>query len=84
MARSGTGRRVSTASRSSPGGERRNCGGWAFPATPTTRTAATSKRKSNGVIFGSIYLPNGNPVGTEKFDYNLSLDGAADGAMPGS
>ncbi|MDX6517096.1 MAG: exodeoxyribonuclease [Gaiellaceae bacterium] len=24
-----------------------------------------------GVIVGSLYLPNGNPVGTEKFDYKL-------------
>jgi len=24
-----------------------------------------------GVVFASIYLPNGNPIGTEKFDYKL-------------
>src|SRR3954453_18682081 len=24
-----------------------------------------------GLIVGSLYLPNGNPVGTEKFDYKL-------------
>ncbi len=24
-----------------------------------------------GVVVGSLYLPNGNPVGTEKFDYKL-------------
>jgi exodeoxyribonuclease-3 len=26
---------------------------------------------ARGLIVGSIYLPNGNPVGTEKFDYKL-------------
>jgi len=26
----------------------------------------------DGVVVGSLYLPNGNPVGTEKFDYKLS------------
>src|SRR5438552_12337215 len=26
---------------------------------------------AGGLIVGSIYLPNGNPVGTEKFDYKL-------------
>ena len=26
----------------------------------------------DGVVIASIYLPNGNPVGTEKFDYKLS------------
>ena len=25
----------------------------------------------DGLIVGSIYLPNGNPIGTEKFDYKL-------------
>src|ERR1700742_4610880 len=25
----------------------------------------------NGFVVGSLYLPNGNPVGTEKFDYKL-------------
>src|SRR5438445_6952418 len=24
-----------------------------------------------GLVVGSLYLPNGNPVGTEKFDYKL-------------
>src|SRR5205085_2928963 len=26
---------------------------------------------AGGLIVGSLYLPNGNPVGTEKFDYKL-------------
>ena len=25
----------------------------------------------NGVVFGNIYLPNGNPINTEKFTYKL-------------
>ena len=25
----------------------------------------------NGVVFGNIYLPNGNPINTEKFSYKL-------------
>src|SRR6476469_8322338 len=27
--------------------------------------------ETNGVVVASIYLPNGNPIGTEKFDYKL-------------
>ena len=27
--------------------------------------------EADGVVIASIYLPNGNPVGTEKFDYKL-------------
>ncbi len=29
----------------------------------------------DGVIIASIYLPNGNPIGTEKFDYKLNWMG---------
>jgi exodeoxyribonuclease-3 len=28
-----------------------------------------------GIVVGSLYLPNGNPVGTEKFDYKLKWMG---------
>ena len=28
--------------------------------------------EADGVVIASIYLPNGNPVGTEKFDYKLA------------
>src|SRR5215218_4248096 len=27
--------------------------------------------EAKGLVVGSLYLPNGNPVGTEKFDYKL-------------
>ena len=41
-------------------------------AIPTTPTAAISRpRCDGGLIVASIYLPNGNPIGTEKFDYKL-------------
>ena len=26
----------------------------------------------NGVLIGCLYLPNGNPVGSPKFDYKLA------------
>ena len=53
-------------------GDTRNCAASACPAIPMTPTAATSRPRSKGVMVGSLYLPNGNPVGTEKFDYKLS------------
>src|SRR4029079_14793582 len=38
--------------------------------------AATHSRyieaEANGMIVASLYLPNGNPIGTEKFDYKLN------------
>src|SRR6185437_13277471 len=27
--------------------------------------------EGKGIVVGSLYLPNGNPVGTEKFDYKI-------------
>ena len=71
MARSGTGRRASTGSPSSPKATRPSCVRVGLPGDPTTATAATSKPRSTGSIVASIYLPNGNPVGTEKFAYKL-------------
>ena len=32
---------------------------------------ADIEAEAKGIIVGSLYLPNGNPVGTEKFDYKL-------------
>ena len=71
MARSGTARRASTESRSSPAAIRPSFAAPAFPAIPTTATAATSRPRSADLVVASLYLPNGNPVGTEKFDYKL-------------
>ena len=34
------------------------------------------------VRVASIYLPNGNPIGTDKFAYKLALDGPAERATP--
>ena len=50
-------------------------------ATTTTSRRASSKacsRPTRGALrVVSLYLPNGNPIGTEKFPYKLALDGAA-------
>ena len=32
---------------------------------------ADIEAEAKGLVVGSLYLPNGNPVGTEKFDYKL-------------
>ena len=40
-------------------------------AIPTTATAATSRRRSTASSSPRSILPNGNPVGTEKFAYKL-------------
>ena len=71
MTPSGTGRRASTASPSSPRATRRHFARSGCPAIPTTATAAISRPRSTASIVASIYLPNGNPIGTEKFDYKL-------------
>ena len=52
-------------------GDRPSCAASAFPATRTTATAAISRPRSADMVVASLYLPNGNPVGTEKFDYKL-------------
>ena len=50
---------------------RPSCAASAFPAIPTTRHSRYIEAEVGGLIVGSLYLPNGNPVGTEKFDYKL-------------
>ena len=70
-ARSGTARKVSTASPSLRGrrpDERRR----GLPAIPTTPTAGTSRRRRTASTVGSIYLPNGNPQPGPKFEYKLA------------
>ncbi len=77
-------RRASTASPSSPsaGSTRWRCAG--CPATTATRMRATSRRwcRARGGIVrvACLYLPNGNPIGTDKFAYKLALDAAPGGA----
>ena len=41
-------------------------------ATRWTSRRATSRPSTCGVRVASIYLPNGNPIGTEKFAYKLA------------
>ena len=43
-----------------------------LPGDPGDTQAATSRRRSNGVLVGCLYLPNGNPQPGPKFDYKLA------------
>ncbi|WP_106640087.1 exodeoxyribonuclease III [Allosphingosinicella vermicomposti] len=43
-----------------------------LPGDPDDTHSRYIEAAVNGVIIGSIYLPNGNPVGTEKFAYKLA------------
>lgn len=42
-----------------------------LPGDPDDSHSRYIEAEVNGLIVASIYLPNGNPVGTEKFDYKL-------------
>lgn len=42
-----------------------------LPGDPDDSHSRYIEAEVDGIIIGSIYLPNGNPVGTEKFDYKL-------------
>ena len=42
-----------------------------LPGDPDDSHSRYIEAEVNGVIIASIYLPNGNPIGTEKFDYKL-------------
>ena len=42
-----------------------------LPGDPDDSHSRYIEAEVDGLIVGSIYLPNGNPVGTEKFDYKL-------------
>jgi exodeoxyribonuclease-3 len=43
-----------------------------LPGDPDDSHSRYIEAEVEGVVIGSIYLPNGNPVGTEKFDYKLN------------
>src|SRR5688500_10780918 len=43
-----------------------------LPGDPDDTHSRYIEAEVNGVVIGSIYLPNGNPVGTEKFAYKLA------------
>ena len=42
-----------------------------LPGDPDDSHSRYIEAEAGGVIVASLYLPNGNPVGTEKFDYKL-------------
>ena len=42
-----------------------------LPGDPDDSHSRYIEAEVDGVVVASIYLPNGNPVGTEKFDYKL-------------
>ena len=48
-----------------------------LPGDPDDTHSRYIEAEVDGLIVASIYLPNGNPIGTEKFDYKLTLDGSA-------
>jgi exodeoxyribonuclease III len=43
-----------------------------LPGDPDDTHSRYIEAEHNGVVIASIYLPNGNPVGTEKFAYKLA------------
>jgi exodeoxyribonuclease III len=43
-----------------------------LPGDPDDTHSRYIEAEVDGLIVGSLYLPNGNPVGTEKFDYKLN------------
>ena len=42
-----------------------------LPGHPDDTHSRYIEAEVDGVVVGSLYLPNGNPVGTEKFDYKI-------------
>ena len=42
-----------------------------LPGDPDDSHSRYIEAEVDGLIVASIYLPNGNPIGTEKFDYKL-------------
>jgi exodeoxyribonuclease-3 len=42
-----------------------------LPGDPDDSHSRYIEAEVEGLVVGSIYLPNGNPVGTEKFEYKL-------------
>ena len=42
-----------------------------LPGDPDDTHSRYIEAEADGLVVASLYLPNGNPVGTEKFDYKL-------------
>ena len=55
-----------------PAGKLPNLRRIGLPGDPDDSHSRYIEAEVGGVVIGSIYLPNGNPVGTEKFDYKLA------------
>jgi exodeoxyribonuclease III len=43
-----------------------------LPGDPEDAQSRYIEAEADGIVLASIYLPNGNPIGTEKFDYKLA------------
>jgi exodeoxyribonuclease III len=43
-----------------------------LPGDPDDTHSRYIEAEAHGVVVASLYLPNGNPIGTEKFDYKLN------------
>ena len=43
-----------------------------LPGDPDDTHSRYIEAELDGIVLGGLYLPNGNPVGTEKFDYTLA------------
>ena len=53
-----------------------------LPSDPDDTHSRYIEAEVNGVIVASLYLPNGNPVGTEKFSYKIAwIDRLRDHAL---
>src|SRR5689334_23659842 len=42
-----------------------------LPGDPDDTHSRYIEAEAQGVVVGSLYLPNGNPVGSEKFEYKI-------------
>src|SRR4051795_6400924 len=50
-----------------------------LPGDPDDSHSRYIEAEVQGMVVASLYLPNGNPVGTEKFDYKLNWMARLDG-----
>ncbi len=46
-----------------------------LPGDPDDTHSRYIEAEVKGLVVGSLYLPNGNPIGTEKFDYKIKWMG---------
>ena len=72
MPRCGAGSARGTASPSYRAARRRSLTRTALPGDPADAQARYIEAAVEGILFGCIYLPNGNPQPGPKFDYKLA------------